>query len=804
MFPTFPTTPPSATVTHASTINPLNLFPASHSQEAAQTKLEKLLLSSSPSRPPTEIQRTLASSLFDDDVNYLTTLEMNRAASYTFGHQHRHRHSHGTSSNDDAAGAPVPSRLESIADQIWELLLDSILEKYLQHSILALTKTMHLVQHILLHGSEPCVTDGELLFRLEAAVSPLRTLNTALVERDLVEGIWNGACDAGDFGGNAGDILASLSARASATLIKLRGGSVDRGHPVREAATKLYALCADREALRRMRMQQQQRGREGSLVPIGAANQVGFITDEARYRLLRETVAREEQTLREKQAREERRLKATRSNLRGASAVDAFGGGFASVADDYSAGTANPSGRAVVGAAHSLEDMIRSARRELEQSKLKRQNQIASLRKGYSDDPVARAREVQEMERRGWETDPKVMEKEKALKEALEYLEEMQRLEHGSAPDLLESDDVGGGGHKLVNANANANATGNETGGKAPDLLGFDDVSSPVDGSGASATLPINAALPNSGVQGTVDLLGFDVFGNGGDATKHNLFETSNERPSHPSCGEYASSSGPTERNAISSVNTLYPEHDEEAKADHERKMKMAQGLFAGVVPLNNNNNNNTIGTRTITSTGTSHANRKPVMGSNHGRASAFDDLISAAETPSAVYGSLIDQNPTDISTTEDPFAFGPMGGNAVANVIPPPPSVPPPPPPPSAVPPPPPNEPPPPPPPVAGHIQHSGLASMNNNYNSNSNSNNPFVPSNFNNNFGQNNMTNMTPDQMMQIMMQQQQQMEQMMKMMQGMQMQNNNHNNNNININKNQNDTSNNQSGIPPFRGG
>jgi len=784
---------------------------------------------------------------------------MNRAASYTFGHRNSYG-VNGTSSNDAVSTPSRGTRGESIADQIWELLLDSILEKYTQHSILALTKTIHLVQHVLLHGSEPSVTDGELLYRLEMAVSPLRNLNTALVEQELVERILNGGCDSGDFGGqNSFNFVASLSTRASATLIKLRGGSVDRGHPVRVAATRLYGICADRETLRRMRMQQQSGGgsnaAQGSLVPIGSSNQVGFITDEARYRLLQEKVAKEEQALRAKKMKEEQRLNATRSNLKGASATDAFGGGFASVSDNPSG--ANPSGRAVVGAAHSLEDMIQSARRELEQSKLKRRNQIASLRKGYSDDPVARAREVQEMERRGWETDPKVMEKEKALKEALEYLEEMQRLENEGAQDLLGRDDGGGdGGDGLWGVDASSD----EGGGNAPDLLGFDDFSSKMDGYGASLTLPSNATLPSgtisSGGGGTVDLLDFDVFGSGGGNTNSgtsssalnanslgldsrislvtgtgnagtgaatinnnnytntnssDLLGISNGGNTYPTRGGNASSIGPIGGHAVSPVNTPYSEQDEEAKADHDRKMKMAQGLFAGVVPVNNNTNN---------SSGNSHANKTPIMGSNQNRASAFDDLIPVSETPftvitsPAVFGGVIDQNRNESTTDEDPFAMGPMGGNAESKnaVIPLPPSVPPPPPP-SMAPPPPPTEPPPPPPPVAGNIPFSGLANTNAN-NRNINDNNPYYPSNFNNSFGNNNVSNMTPEQMMQIMMQQQQQMEQMMKMMQGMGMQSPSLQssfpqqpfsgvNNNNNANKS-NDNGNNQTGIPPLHDG
>ena len=59
--------------------NTLNLFPSTTTPQQTQTKLQKLVYNAtSNSRGPTEIQRTIAYSLYDDAVEYMNTLDMNR------------------------------------------------------------------------------------------------------------------------------------------------------------------------------------------------------------------------------------------------------------------------------------------------------------------------------------------------------------------------------------------------------------------------------------------------------------------------------------------------------------------------------------------------------------------------------------------------------------------------------------------------------------------------------------------------------------------------------------------------------
>ena len=59
--------------------NTLNLFPLTTTPQQTQTKLQKLVYNAtSNSRGPTEIQRTIAYSLYDDAIEYMNTLDMNR------------------------------------------------------------------------------------------------------------------------------------------------------------------------------------------------------------------------------------------------------------------------------------------------------------------------------------------------------------------------------------------------------------------------------------------------------------------------------------------------------------------------------------------------------------------------------------------------------------------------------------------------------------------------------------------------------------------------------------------------------
>ncbi len=115
-------------------------------------------------------------------------------------------------------------------------------------------------------------------------------------------------------------------------LQTLQGGAVDKGGPIREAAGQLLRLLGNIDELRRLRLES---ASENSLVPVGDNVMVGFATDEVRHMMLKKKMA------------EEQRIK-IQSNLK--KSDGGFGGGYAS-----------KDGRAVVGAAHGIEEMIKMA-----------------------------------------------------------------------------------------------------------------------------------------------------------------------------------------------------------------------------------------------------------------------------------------------------------------------------------------------------------------------------------------------------------------------------------------------------------
>ena len=131
--------------------NHLNLFPTTITPQSTQIKVQRLLYTT-VNRGPSQIQCTLAYALFDDNVEYISTLDMNRAASFTYGY----------SNTNCTTGYG-----ESISSEIWELLLDGILLKYTEHSVLSLQKTISLIEHVLLHGSDAVCTDKQLYIGLK-------------------------------------------------------------------------------------------------------------------------------------------------------------------------------------------------------------------------------------------------------------------------------------------------------------------------------------------------------------------------------------------------------------------------------------------------------------------------------------------------------------------------------------------------------------------------------------------------------------------------------------------------------------
>jgi hypothetical protein len=121
----------------------------------------------------------------------------------------------------------------------------------------------------------------------------------------------------------------------AALALRVKGGGVDRGGPVRAAADRVARLWSDPGRYRELRSRAAD---PGSLVPVGSASRAGFVADEARLRALRRRVELEAAS-------------GVTSNLQ--KPEGGFGSGYNS-----------RDGRAVVGAAHGIEEMIKRAERE--------------------------------------------------------------------------------------------------------------------------------------------------------------------------------------------------------------------------------------------------------------------------------------------------------------------------------------------------------------------------------------------------------------------------------------------------------
>lgn len=116
--------------------------------------------------------------------------------------------------------------------------------------------------------------------------------------------------------------------------MRIKGGGVDKGGPVREKAQQVHRLLSDVNYLKSERLRQAD---PTSLVPVGD-DRIAFVTDEVRLYALKRRMDQE-------------RDMQTRSNL--AKAEGGFGGGYNS-----------RDGKNVVGAAHGLDEMLKRASQE--------------------------------------------------------------------------------------------------------------------------------------------------------------------------------------------------------------------------------------------------------------------------------------------------------------------------------------------------------------------------------------------------------------------------------------------------------
>jgi len=223
----------------------------------------------------TPAQKQLGDVLFNENVHVLSSFELNRIASLSYG--------------------------DDVCDEIFEML-EELQRSPLDHSVLTLQKSLVVTRHILIYGSEKCVNSA---IALQRGVEALLEYNTVL--------------------------MAQKKQGAAAFFHSLKGGGVDKGFPVREAAQKVYPLMVDTAKLRELR---NSKADPNSLVPVGS-DAVAFVSDDVRHFMLQKRI-------------EEQYKLHTKSNL--ASESGGFGAGYAS-----------RDGKSVVGAAHGLEEMIKQA-----------------------------------------------------------------------------------------------------------------------------------------------------------------------------------------------------------------------------------------------------------------------------------------------------------------------------------------------------------------------------------------------------------------------------------------------------------
>lgn len=225
-----------------------------------------------------DAQVKLAELVLDDIIQVISSFELNQIASLTYG--------------------------DTVCEEIFEFLED-VLAYPIDHSPLTLQKALVVTNHVVIYGSEKTVNSAWALGKF---INDLREYNTVLIaqQRQGPDAFWQ----------------------------RIKGGGVDKGFPVRQAAEELNTLLQSREHIQMMR---HTKADPNSLVPVGD-DKIAFASDEVRHYLLKKRL-------------DEQRLMHTKSNLK--KERGGFGGGYQA-----------KDGKQVVGAAHSIEEMLARANRE--------------------------------------------------------------------------------------------------------------------------------------------------------------------------------------------------------------------------------------------------------------------------------------------------------------------------------------------------------------------------------------------------------------------------------------------------------
>ena len=246
----------------------------------------------------TSTQIFLMKLIFNEQTQVLTTFDMNQIASFTFN--------------------------SKVCMEIFECI-EYALTHPIEFTVLSLTKTLVLVHHLAIYASPQAANQ---VWMLKADIEQLTQYNTVLYALKDKQ-----------------SILAKMN--------RIKGGAVDRGLPVRQAALQIHTVLQDVTLFRQLRTQSQD---PDSLVPIGSKEHVGFVSDEVRKGILEDQI-KAKQTLQTKDS----------MMGKGHKSLQMGGGGYgAGLVGSTGNGNGNTTNTVVVGAAYTMEDMIHIA---MDQSK---------------------------------------------------------------------------------------------------------------------------------------------------------------------------------------------------------------------------------------------------------------------------------------------------------------------------------------------------------------------------------------------------------------------------------------------------
>ena len=236
-----------------------------------------------------ETEQRLTVLLYDDAVQVISTLELHQLATFTY-----------------QESQVITSSTADIRDVILDHL-EKIQQHPAQYSTLTVLKSLVLTKHLLLFGSDkmiPTITQ-----QLGIAIDQLRqNYNTVLMAQQQSGSLW---------------------------MMRLKGGGVDHGGPVRDMAATIVTFLQHPTTLL---VQERNRVADPtSLVPVGDRTQVGWGSEQLRYQQLQQQLQREQ-------------AMQTRSNL--VKADNGFGSGYSAA-----------NGQTVVGAAHGIDEMLAQQRK---------------------------------------------------------------------------------------------------------------------------------------------------------------------------------------------------------------------------------------------------------------------------------------------------------------------------------------------------------------------------------------------------------------------------------------------------------